>query len=105
MPLPTHYQPVHETGDRSETQKPPQPLPAKKVLAKTTMCVPYLAYLCPYATPFVEINQPSSQKNHPSHAFLHKNLVDTPKPNPVRSEALMAAVDGLDVDLVEGQIT
>jgi hypothetical protein len=29
----------------------------------------------------------------------------TPKPNPVRRQALMAAVDGLDVDLVEGQIT
>jgi len=32
-------------------------------------------------------------------------MSNTTKPNPVRRQALMAAVDGLDVDLVEGQIT
>jgi hypothetical protein len=59
---------------------------------------------------FHRIQPTHPQKNHPtplnpSHSFLHKDLVEIPKPNPVRRQALMAAVDGLDVDLVEGQIT
>jgi hypothetical protein len=45
------------------------------------MFAPYLFSTWPYATPFVEINQPFF------HSFLHKNLIETPKPNPVRRQA------------------
>ena len=34
---------------------------AKKVHSYTTMCAPYLASMWQYATPFGEINHPSSQ--------------------------------------------
>jgi len=52
-------------------------LPAKKVGPYTTMCAPYLSSTWPYATPFVEINQ----------LAFHNDLLETPKPNPVRNQA------------------
>ena len=33
---------------------------------------------------------------------VQRTMAERIKPSPVRSQALMAAVDGLDVDLVEG---